>query len=382
MGFLSTMNVATLDVASDVLRQQIVQDSIIFPGRSCNFEYVKDINKLQVDVAFARPLGQARRIGEGQTNTGWFNSKQNSTFESTFASVNLIDIFDEPIDVPKVMDEMTGLKALNGAIDSLARSITKAMNVSYLAQLVQYNIATSLTAAPNGSTFDYSFSDDYVVKMGGTNAQSALDALNAVAENLAKGDSTNGFDGFDVNFSALYLAPKFVRTMRSNATFFANNFIGQQMLAAGTFNAFDTEMSPSMRSGYMGDVLGYVAYQTYSLFSQLAGYLAQVNLSNSADFTAIPSTALDELEAIAVCGDAIFGAARVDGIEVLPNQKGQGDRVLPFARWGFNGFSPKAVQLIVSSTGLNGANFITGTNSSSAFAQTKRIAYLAPGSRA
>lgn len=377
-GYSILSNAAVRNLASLVLKENVVQKIMVIPNKSADMKYITDFRARTVTVARPKTAGKARRIGES-TNGGFFDSSTGSA-ENDVYDINLDLVFTTPIKIAKVQDDMSGGIALKGQLEQLPKDIGKAVNCSYFAKLIAGNLNKGIVATSATSVVSYSFSSDYVSAMTAATSAAALAALESAIENLGNGDTDNGFDAFPVENSILYVTPAYAKYLRGLSTTFVSNYIAQQMVAAGTFNAFDTEYKLDTFTGYMGEQLGLITYNTYSLFKATAGYLGKETLADGSK-AGTASTALDHLMAIAVCGLAVGGGINIGNIEVVDARGGQGWEIQPDARWGFDLFSAKGVQLIVDNTGLTATDFVTYTGSGSTATQTVKPVILMPGNR-
>jgi hypothetical protein len=381
MGAFSIMNsTAVKSLASQYVRENLIQDLLVIPGKSADFQYVTDMMAKTVSVFRTKEAGKARGLGE--TTNGGFLDSATTTTTSEYYDIDLDLVFTQPIIVPKVQDDLTGGLALKGALSNLPKTIKRAINCSYFAKLIQANLNSAITATSANSVVSYAFSTNYVSAAAANTTAGVSAALDTAIENLGKGDVSNGYDAFPVEESCLYGTPTFYKYLRGMSGFIVNNPIGQQLISSGTFNAFDTEYRPNTFTGYMGEILGMIAYNTFSLFNTTVGYLAQLTIADGTKTAIASTTALDNLLAIVVCGKAVAGGMNPGSIEVVDARGGQGWEIQPLARWGFKVFSSVGVQLVVNASGLTASNFVTYTGADSTATQTKSLTVLLPGNRA
>jgi hypothetical protein len=121
-------------------------------------------------------------------------------------------------------------------------------------------------------------------------------------------------------------------------------------------------------------------YKVGSLFTTTVGYLGLQTLADST-VAATESDALDNLLGFIVCGKAVGGGMTPGDIKVVDARGGQGWEIQPNARFGFNVFSAKGVQLITNSTGLTASDFKVYTGALTVATNTKKTVLLLPGNR-
>ena len=379
MAGLSLLNSgAVRELASTVLFENIVQSIMVVPGRSADFRYVTDINAKTVSVNRVKETGKARELGNG-TNGGYFDSTTGAS-ESEIFEIPLTYVFNTPIKVSQVQDDMSGGQALKGSLMNVPKSIARAINCTYFATLILNNLNTAITATSADSVVTYAISTDYVTKAAGATAANYATAVYTAMSNLENGDSTKGFDIFPTEESVLYGNSTLNNGLFGNNNLIVNNPIGQTMMASGAFSAFDAEYTPNSISGYCGEFRGMLWYKVGSLFTTTVGYLGLQTLADST-VAATESDALDNLLGFIVCGKAVGGGMTPGDIKVVDARGGQGWEIQPNARFGFNVFSAKGVQLITNSTGLTASDFKVYTGALTVATNTKKTVLLLPGNR-
>ena len=92
-GYALLNNAAVRDLASLVLKENIVQNIMVIPYRSADFRYTEDMNARSVTVNRPKLVGGGRTIGDSN-NGGFFNDKQAGA-ESDLYEIALTQVFDK-----------------------------------------------------------------------------------------------------------------------------------------------------------------------------------------------------------------------------------------------------------------------------------------------
>ena len=378
-GYSLLNNGAVRDLASLVLKENIVQKILVIPYRSADFRYTEDMYAKSVTVNKPTLVTGGRTIGAG-TNGGFFNNNQASA-ESTLYDINLTQVFDKTIKISQVQDDMSGGTALRGQLMNVPKAIAKFVNTTYFATLLAANVNKGIVAASAEGVVSYSFDSDYISVMSANTTAGAIAALQEATGKLENGDSSNGYDIFPLEESVVYASGDFMNYLRGQSNFIVNNYIGQQMVGSGSFDAFDATWTPDSIDGYAGEIYGMLLYRTGSLFKSTVGSLGLMTLADGS-LAATASDALDGLMALVVCGLAVGGGMTPGDIKVVDARGGQGWEIQPLARCGFEVFSAKGVHTIFGYQGIDASDFVLYTGSGSTATQTKKTALYQPENRA
>ena len=371
-------NAAVRDLASLVLKENIVQEILVLPYRSADFRYTEDMNARSVTVNRPKLITGGRTIGD-TTNGGFFNSSVASA-ESELYDINLTQVFDKPIKIAQVQDDLSGGTALRGSLMNVPKSIARFVNCTYFASLVVANMQNAIKATSQAGTITYSTDADYATVATADTTAGVIAALQKATGVFESGDAEHGYDLFPLEESVVYGSGEFLNYLRGQSNFIVNNVIGQQMIGSGSFDAFDATWTPDSIRGYAGEIYGMLLYRTGSLFKATAGYIGKLTLSNNTK-AATSATALDNLLAIVVCGLAVGGGMTPGDIKVVDARGGQGWEIQPLARCGFEVFSAKGVHTIWKTAGYTATDFVTYTGSASVATQTVKPVIYQPENR-
>lgn len=369
---------AVRDLASLVLRENIVQKILVIPYRSADFRYTEDMTAKSVSVNRPKMVTGGRTLG-ASTNGGFFNTNQASA-ESELYDINLTQVFDKTIKISQVQDDMSGGTALRGQLMNVPKSIARFVNTTYFATLLAANVNKGITATSAGGVVSYSTDADYISVLSASTTAAAIAGLQAATGKLENGDADHGYDIFPLEESVVYASGDFMNYLRGQSNFIVNNYIGQQMVGSGSFDAFDATWTPDTIDGYAGEVYGMLLYRTGSLFKSTVGSLGLKTLADGS-LAATASDALDGLLAIVVCGLAVGGGMTPGDIKVVDARGGQGWEIQPLARCGFEVFSAKGVHTIWEYNKFDATDFVAYTGSGSTATKTKETAIFQPENR-
>lgn len=381
-GYATLDNVAVKQIASNIIRENLVQDVIVIPNKAADFRYAEDLDGENITVQRTKMGTQSGRvIEEGLTNGGFINAKKNE-IQSDLATIPLTIVYDAATDVPQNALNLNGSgRLLESILKNTTKAISRHINLGYLSCVLADAINAGIKATSSSGTVTYAFDAKQVTACADDTAAGAMTAFYAAAANLGAGDIDNGFDIFPTSDTEVIVRPSFQYKLMNNAGLFAGNFIGQQMIASGSFDAFDVSYTPNLIRGYVGELNGALVYSAGNLFDLVEGWLGQKTLDGGS-LAAITSGSLANLEAIYVCGLGVAGGVdRRSEVKVVDLQGGQGVQVQPLVRCGFKTFSPRAVQIITNKTGLTATNFVTYTGAGNVATQTKKLSVYAPGNR-
>lgn len=371
-------NAAVRDLASLVLKENIVQEILVLPYRSADFRYTEDMNARSVTVNRPKLITGGRTIGD-TTNGGFFNSSVASA-ESELYDINLTQVFDKPIKIAQVQDDLSGGTALRGSLMNVPKSIARFVNCTYFASLIVANMQNAIVATSQAGNITYSTNADYATVSTADTTAGVIEALQKATGVFESGDADHGYDLFPLEESVVYGSGEFLNYLRGQSNFIVNNVIGQQMIGSGSFDAFDATWTPDSIRGYAGEIYGMLLYRTGSLFKATAGYIGKLTLANNTK-SATSATALDNLLAIVVCGLAVGGGMTPGDIKVVDARGGQGWEIQPLARCGFEVFSAKGVHTIWKTAGYTATDFVTYTGDQAVATQTVRPVIYQPENR-
>ena len=124
-GYATIDNVAVKQIASNIIRENVVQDVIVIPQKAADFRYAEDLDGENITVQRTKMGSQSGRIIQtGLNNGGFLNSKKNN-IESDLATIPLTLVYDAPTDVPQNALNLNGSGRL---LESILMNTTKAIS--------------------------------------------------------------------------------------------------------------------------------------------------------------------------------------------------------------------------------------------------------------
>ena len=174
-GYALLNNAAVRDLASLVLKENVVQNIMVIPYRSADFRYTEDMNARSVTVNRPKLVSGGRTIGDA-TNGGFFNDLQAGA-ESDLYEIALTNVFDKTIKIAQVQDDMSGATALRGQLMNVPRAIARFTNATYFATLLANNIDKAVVATSAGGVVSYAVSGEYATEIVENTTEGAMAGL-------------------------------------------------------------------------------------------------------------------------------------------------------------------------------------------------------------
>lgn len=379
MGFSILSNVAVKELASAVVRENIVQDILVLPGKSCDFRYVSDLNAKSIDIQRTKMYTDGRVIGAAKN--GDFFDDSYGALQSQIYTLDLTTVASRPVKIAKVADDMNGRSLMESVLRNIPKQISRVVNCDFFSTMLVSALNAGITATGNEAQVTYGLDEGIITKAAEDTSAGSYAAFSAAYANLGEGDLDNGYDVFEASNSVIYARPKWLQLVRNTVGIFAGNTIAQEMVSSGSFTAFDSTYVPQAIRGYMGELNGVLVFQLGNLLEQTEGWLGKEKLDDGTQ-AAVAAGSLKHVQAILVCGDAVCGAMDLASeVKVIDAYGGQGYEVQPYARCGFATFSPKGVQVITDSTGITPSDFKEATSAASVITWTKKLSKYAPLNR-
>lgn len=323
---------ATARKLAPVIMNNVVQRIQLSNGKGLTEKFSQDVFADEIRIIRIKPLVQkARTLGE--TTDGLHYSAQ--TVEQPISDhygLRLRHKYDTGISIPKSMMDMIPLDLLNGTREVLEQAIAKNVNASTLAT----QLASALNYEYNGGT---PLEDHKVEVTLGTTV--LTDAIMDMGVILDGGDATNGVDTFPKEGRVLQIRPTINGYLKKSGTavYSIGNWKGQDMLKVG---ALDPETVPNTHvDGYLGEIDQTDIYMTAPAIWTLAESWLDLSAGD-----------LDEIYGIMSCSSGTGrGLAFMNSVQVIPEIRGQGVRLLPNYRWGIETWFPKSIVLLAK-TGM------------------------------
>lgn len=246
--------------------------------------------------------------------------------QSLTITIRLRHKYDTPISVPKSMMDMIPLDLLNSTREKLEQAIARNINASTL--------ATQLAAALNYEYNSGTPEEDHKVEVT-LGTSDLLDAIIDMGAILDDGDTDEGFDTFQKDGRVLQIRPTINAYLKKGASsvYDVSNWKAQDMLAVG---ALDPIVTPKNVSGYLGQIDQVDVFLTGSAIWTLAE-----------SWLGLSAGDLDEIYGIMSAAEGTGrGLAFMNSVQVIPEYRGQGVRLLPNYRWGIETWFNKSIVLL------------------------------------
>lgn len=312
-----------------VIMNNVVQRIQLSHNKGVTEKFSQNVMTDEIRIIRVKPLTKKGRTLGSATN-GLHYSSTGATGEQPTTDhygIRLRHKYDEPISVPRSAMDMIPLDYLNGTREVLEQAVASAVNASTLAT----QLASALNYEYNSGT---PLEDHKVeVTLGTSNMVDAVIDMNAI---LDDGDTDNGVDIFPYENRVLQMRPSAKKYLKRGLDYVyqVNNWKGQDMLKIG---AIDPETYPNNHvDGYQGQVDQVDLFVTSSPIWTLAE-----------EWLGLSAGDLDEIYGLMSASQGTGrGIAFTNAVQVIPEYRGQGVRLLPNYRWGIEVFFEKSLVLL------------------------------------
>jgi hypothetical protein len=327
----STMVYNVNDTATQVLAAKQVKENIFMDLVHKNGYGVtqhEETNASSIRIFKVKPSGNTSRQLGANTNGGWFSGSTVKTPEVVEYDLNLTYVYDTPIDIPEVQQDMVSVNLMDNTTKNIGGEVATDINASTLAvQLV----------AGASNKVDYT-------------SGKAYEAIMAASNKLDEGDEANGIQSFPFAEREIIMRPSFrAALLGDKSLLIGGSNYAQSMLAKG---AVSPEAQKEWGNMYCGEI------------DRVPCYIAPPILwKKAADWTS-SATAFDEVQALVCAASATDrGISTQDYIKIIESPNGAGKRLQPKTRWGINVAYNKGIVPIVTSGESITATFGTAPGS-------------------
>ena len=237
---------ATQVLAAKQVKENIFVDLVHKNGYGVN--QVEETNASTVRIMKVKPFtDSARELGAG-TNGKWFNNGTIGTPEVDEYDLNLLNVYDMPVDIPEVEQDMVSVNLMDAATKNIGGRVATEINASTL--------AAQLAAAYNAADTENAWTGHASVIGTGENATYA--AVQAASTLLDDGDEENGIQAFPFAERQLIMRPSFrAELLNSKGVLLGGSNYAQSMLAKG---AVSPEARKEWGNMYCGEIDGIPCY--------------------------------------------------------------------------------------------------------------------------
>lgn len=315
---MGTMVYNVNNTATQVLAAKQVKENIFMELLHRNNKGVRQVEETNASTVrmfkYSPITDDARTVG-AVTNGGFFSSGTIGTSQVTEYDLNLLYIFDKPLDIPEIQQDMCPVDLFDNATKNIGGRVATEINASTIAlQLAaKYNAAKTATAWTGLAVVMASTPDYY---------QSLLDA-NAM---LDDGDDTNGIQSFPFEDRQILMSSAYRKgLMSSKGVLLGGSNYAQSMLAKGAVSPDEKKEFGSMYVGEVDLVPCYIVPKPI---------WARANVWAGGDASTDKFSGVQAIVCAAAATDR--GIATQDYIKVIDSPAGAGKRLQPKTRWGIN----------------------------------------------
>ncbi len=316
-----------------VIMNNVVQRIQLSNGKGVTEKFTQNVMADEVRIIRVKPLTQTGRT-LGETTNGLHYHSSGATGEQPTTDhygIRLRHKLDLPVSIPRSAMDMIPLDYLNATREQLEQKIAKAVNASTLAT----QLASALNYEYNSGT---PLEDHKVEVTLGTS--SIVDAVIDMGAILDDGDTDNGIDTFPKENRVLQLRPTVSKYLKRGFDYVydVGNWKGQDMLKVG---AIDPVTVPNTHvDGYLGQIDQTDLFMTSSPVWTLAE-----------SWLGLDAGDLDEIYGLMSASQGTGrGLAFTNSVQIIPEYRGQGIRMLPNYRWGIEVFFNKSLVLLAKTS--------------------------------
>jgi hypothetical protein len=315
---------ATQVLAAKQVKENIFVDLVHKNGYGVN--QVEETNASTVRIMKVKPFtDSARELGAG-TNGKWFNNGTIGTPEVEEYDLNLLYVYDMPVDIPEVEQDMVSVNLMDAATKNIGGRNATEINAATIA----HQLAAVYNAADTAG--DWTGHASVI----GTGDDATYAAVQSASTMLDDGDEENGIQAFPFAERQLIMRPSFrASLLNSKGVLLGGSNYAQSMLAKG---AVSPEARKEWGNMYCGEIDGIPCYISPAQIWKRAGEWVG------------SATAFADTEAVVCAASATDrGISMQDYIKIVDSPNGAGKRLQPKTRWGINVCYHKGIVPIVKS---------------------------------
>jgi len=320
------------------LMQNTTQSLIFRDGYGLTEEFSNDVMAAQLRILrHRRPTITSRSLAGG-TNDAHFNTNSPAQPSTKEYGLDLVEVYDNVVDVPTVLENMINIGVLNREAQGIEDQLTRLMNAytfaAQIAAALNYD-ATAVVAGGDSELISYDASTD-----------SLTNKFFEAHGKLDEGAPSDDIDVFKQEGRVAVFLPtaKQKLLVDEKSVFEVGSSRAVQLLEIGSAGGLETAPETNV-TGYFG-MLNNTPLHLLSkpLFTLVEGFLG------------LTAGSLDGILGMVVAPEATGrGVAFQNSIKTIDAPAGQGIRLQPLTRWGVEVFIPQGIRLIVDSTFANPA---------------------------
>jgi hypothetical protein len=342
--------IAAQRILTNEVLQNIFQGEIESEGRGVTQRFTSDTSGAQIRVVRVLPLTQkARELGAG-LNGNSFNTITEQPRTEQYG-LNVITVIDAPIDIPNVNQDMLPIDLL----EKVTKEISNLVNLNTNAITIAGKYKKSfLDAAPSVVYYNSGSTDPKELQKRFLDAHSKLD----------DGDLENGVSIFPTDDRVGVIKASYrAKLLSEGVLVLGGSNYAQELLAAGVLSPGAKQNK--LQNGYIGDFDGTPIHIASSLIWRTAE-----------EYLGLPNGELNNIIGYFSSGMSnARGVAYNRDVKIIDSPSGQGVRLQPLFRLGFESFYAKGNVFIVDGTSYAAPIKALETIASGT------VKLLAPGSR-
>lgn len=312
------------------LMQNTTQSLIFRDGYGLTEEFSNDVMAAQLRILrHRRPTILSRALGDS-TNGNHFNSESAAQPATKEYGLDLVEVYDNVVDVPTVLENMINIGVLNLESQGIEDQLTRLMNA--------YTFAKQIAAALNRDAAAVGASEDSTLIEYDSAADSLTGKFFEAHGKLDEGAPDDDIDVFKQEGRVAVFLPtaKQKLLVDEKSVFEVGSSRAVQLLEIGSAGGLETAPETNV-TGYFGQLNNTPLHLlSKPLMTIIEGYLG------------LTDGDLSGVVGMVVASEATGrGVAFQNSIKAIDAPSGQGIRLQPLTRWGVEVFIPEGIQLIV-----------------------------------
>lgn len=309
-------------VLSNEILKNLYQGEVETNGRGTTQKYSNDTSGAEIRTLRQLPLSQEARELGASLNGGNFNGDGVETVATEAVGLRVLTVIDKPIDIAQVTMDMIPVDLLAGSIKNLSGLITRNINAMTIA----------------GKLIKTLSSGEEIITVDHTSKETIRQSYISAATRLDLGDAEHAIDVFPEEGRVYVIRPEYKDKLVESAMFTLADS-AQKMLAKGQMSPGDEPTK--LANGYIGDLFGVPAH-----------YAAVLAWKTAARYAGLPADEFEKVVGYCTSDMANSRAVAISAMtKVIDNPNGQGIRIQPLVRMGFESWY-SAGNVILADTGF------------------------------
>lgn len=326
---------ATQALAAKQVKENIFLDLVHKNGYGVTQQEETNVSTLRM-MKVSPITDDARQLGAA-TNGGWFDNGEIGTPKVVEYDLNLLYIYDRPIDIPEVQEDMVPVNVMDNTTKNIGGRVATEINASTIAA----QLSEKYNAAKKATKWD----GQAVVLASNGNVYEAVQTASTM---LDDGDEENGIQSFPFAEREILMRPTFRSTLMSaKGVLLGGSNYAQSMLAKGAVSPDARKEWGNMYCGELDNIPCYIVPS--ALWNRAGAWVGNASAFSGTEAFVCAASATDR------------GISTQDYIKIIDSPNGAGKRLQPKTRWGINVCYPKGiVPILKTGTAVPGADLTVG----------------------